>query len=102
MTAAIKPVDPRDAFQRIQDEATKIAVATATAEAILASIKHVLIGCRFEPIKLGRLKGVYQIAYVELHYQGEVHAHGRKVLASGKLGSQMWDLGQIDPRRLGL
>lgn len=92
----------RGAFHRIQNEATKIELATFAAWAILKSIEHVLIGHRFEPTKLGNLKGIYQITDVSLSDDCQVCARGRKVLANNKLGSQSWDLGIIHPGRLGL
>lgn len=95
-------IDLKKAFQHIQNEASNIAVATATAEATLDSIRPQLVGRRFEPSKLGNLKGIYEITDVDLHYDGEVHAHGRKVTSTGKLGSQRWDLGQIYPGNLRL
>lgn len=98
----IKKIDLKDAFQRIQNEASKIALAGATAEAILRSVTDQLVGRRIDSHRIGNLKGVYEITDVDIRFDGEVHAHGRKVTSSGKLGSQRWELGQIYPGRLGL
>lgn len=98
-----KRADLKDAFQRIQNEASKIAVASATAEAILKSVERQIVGRRIhQNLPSRNLKGEYQITDVDISYNGEVRAHGRKVTSNGQLGNQRWDLGCIYPGRLGL
>jgi len=90
------------AFQRIHNEALTISVARATAESVLDSIRPQLIGRRFDAIRLGKLRGEYEITHVEISADGEVRAHGRKVRSSGKLGDKVWDLGILYPGKMGL
>lgn len=87
-------------FKLIGTKRGTIHIARATAEAHLKGMQPKLIGRRYEPFKLGRLKGLYEITSVRLNLDCEVEAVGRKVLANGKLGSQAWDLGVIVPGRL--
>lgn len=94
--------DLKAAFQRIQNKASEVSLARATAEAILKSVEKQLIGRRFDAGRSGNLKGEYEITDVDLSWDGSVNAHGRKVTSNGRLGSQRWDLGLIYPGRLGI
>lgn len=73
----------------------------AAAESILKSIEKQIIG-RIIFARLGKQKGDYKITNIDLSYDGEITAHGIKVLSTGGFGSQRWDLGTVDARRLGL
>lgn len=39
----------------------------------------------------------YRISRINAGWDGTFKAHGRRVLASGKMGSQDWDIGTIYP-----
>jgi hypothetical protein len=90
------------AFQQIRAHAVVAARAEADAKRVLESIKDQLIGRRVDSFRTGNLKGKYQITDVEIGWDGSVRAHGLKVTTGGKLGNQRWEIGTIQPRRLGL
>jgi hypothetical protein len=94
--------DLKNGLQIILQHAEAIARARKAADEELVRIEGLLIGQHIE-FGLGRLRGKYQITDVDLSaYNGEVKAHGRKVLPNGKLGNKRWDIGRITARRLGL
>lgn len=77
-------VEATDAAQERQDGARK-------------SVEDALRGRRYRA-RVGASAGVYVIERVTDHVRLTVH--GRKCLASGGLGSQVWDLGEFIPARL--
>lgn len=85
----------------IAENGTAMERHRAAAETILESIQKQIVG-RFISGGGGGGKGDYKITDVSLTYDGQIKAHGLKMLATGKLGNQCWDLGTIDARRLGL
>lgn len=88
-------------LQLIAENAAAMERHRAAAESILDGITKDLVGRRVE-YGLGNLKGQYEITDVDLAYDGEIRARGRKVTTAGRLGSQRWDIGRITAKRLGL
>lgn len=91
----------KTAFREIADKANAMRSARSSAEQTLKRVASNIVGRRVEH-GLGNLKGLYEITDVDLEFDGEVTAHGHKVTAGDKLGSQRWDLGRISLGRLGL
>lgn len=94
-------IDLKHALQLISENAAAMERHRAAAKTILEGAEKQIVGRRVA-YGLGNLSGSYEITDLTLTFDGQIAAHGRKVLSTGKLGSQRRGVGTIDARRLGL
>lgn len=80
---------------RISVEATD--AAAERQDGARKAVQDALRGRRYRA-RVGAVAGIYVIERVTDHVRLTVH--GRKCLASGGLGSQVWDLGEFIPAHL--
>lgn len=94
-------IDPlAAALDRVAIAAVDMNRARRRAEVELQTVRRFAIGRKIFCNMLARQKkGDYKITDVDIDFEGTIRAHGIKILANGKLGSQRWDIGRVDLRK---
>lgn len=87
------------ALDRVAIAAVDMNRARRRAEVELQTVRRLAIGRKIFCNMLARQKGDYKITDIDIDFEGTIRAHGIKILANGKLGSQRWDIGRVDLRK---